>query len=491
MVFNKTTKQLFIFLFLLLFISCGDDIQKTKQIDNNFTSDTIKAKKNIVINFDLNDIIKRDTLKAITVYSPTSYFIYKGTPMGFEYDLLNRLAKDIGVELEIVVAHNIDEMFELLNSGKGDIIAYGMTITEKRKQEVSFTKPYMNIHQVLVQKKPDNWRKLTTEQIQKQLITNVTKLANKKISVRKNSSYYERLVHLSEEIGSEIIIDTVSGELSTDDLINLVSQGKIKYTISDDNIAKVSSMYYPNLDINTSVSLSQNLAWVVRKSSVDLLNILNKDIDRIVGSKNYNITYNKYFKNKRQYAKRVGNEFFSKETGKISKYDNLIKKYADKIDWDWLLLCSQIYQESRFINNDKSWAGAGGLMQIMPKTARELGISNVHNPEQNIQAGTKYLKIIWKRWEDIPDSLQRIKFTLASYNCGYHHVRDAQFLTKKYNKNNLSWDNGVDEYILKLSKPKYYNRKGIEYGYVRGNEPYNYVKDIFVRYKIYKDLIKE
>ena len=476
---------------LLLLTSCGNNDTKTNNIKLDKDSITINDEDKQIINFDLDDIIKRDTLKAITVYSPTSYFIYKGTPMGFEYDLLNKLTKKVGIELEIVVAHNIDEMFELLNSGKGDIIAYGMTITEKRKKQVSFTKPYMNIHQVLVQKKPDNWRKLTKEQIQKQLITDVTKLANKKISVRKNSSYFERLVHLSDEIGSEIIIDTVSGELSTDDLINLVSQGKIKYTISDDNIAKVSSLYYPNIDINTDVSLSQNLAWVVRKSSTKLLSRLNNEIENVVGTKNYNITYNKYFKNERQYAKRVGNEFFSKETGKISQYDDLIKKYAKKIDWDWLLLSSQVYQESRFKNNGKSWAGAGGLMQIMPRTAKELGVGNVHNPEHNLRAGTKYLKNIWKRWEDIPDSLQRIKFTLASYNCGYYHVRDAQFLAKKYSKDNLKWDKAVDEFILKLSKQKYYNQKGVKYGYVRGREPYNYVKDIFVRYKIYKDLIKE
>ena len=484
MIFYKTIKQILLFFFFFLIFSCDND--------NNIPKEEPKIINNIekqIINIDLDDIIKRDTLKAITVYSPTSYFLYKGEPMGFEYDLLNIFAKKIGVELEIVVAHNINEMFNLLNLGKGDLIAYGITITEKRKQQVSFTKAYMNIYQVLIQKKPDNWIKLTQDQIKKHLITDVTKLANKTISVRKNSSYYERLLNLSNEIGSDIIIDTVAGDLTTDDLINLVSKGKIQYTISDDNIAKISSLYYPNIDINTDISLSQNLAWVVRKSSTNLLNKLNAEIDKAIGSKNYNITYNKYFKNKRLYIKRLENEYFTKETGKLSKYDILIKKYAANINWDWLLLSSQIYQESRFNNNRKSWAGASGLMQIMPRTARELGVKNVYNPENNIQAGTKYLKKIWSMWENIPDSIQRIKLTLASYNCGYYHVKDAQFLAKKYNKNYLKWDNGIDEFILKLSKPNYYNQKGVKYGYVRGREPYNYIKNIFVRYEIYKDLI--
>ena len=102
-----------------------------------------------------------------------------------------------------------------------------------------------------------------------------------------------------------------------------------------------------------------------------------------------------------------------------------------------------------------------------------------------------YLKKIWNEWSNIPDSTQRLKFTLASYNCGYFHVKDAQCLTKFYKKDSISWDNGVDEFILKLMKPKYYNHKVVKYGYCRGREPYNYVEQIFNRYEAYKDLINQ
>ena len=113
------------------------------------------------------------------------------------------------------------------------------------------------------------------------------------------------------------------------------------------------------------------------------------------------------------------------------------------------------------------------------------------DPDQNIKAGIKYLKQMYDYWPEIPDSIQRIKFAMASYNSGFGHVKDAQKLAKKYNKDTLNWDNGVDEFILKLSKSKYYNDPVTKYGYVRGSEPHNYIIEIFNRYKNYADFAKE
>ena len=472
----------FLFLLLVPFIfSCSSNTVNSEDKTERQENLTTISESNLGINIDLDDILERDTLRAITIYSPTSYFIYKGEVMGFEYELLSRLSEVLGVHLKIIVAKDLDDMEAMLNSGEGDIIAYGMTITERRKEKVSFTKPYMKIHQVLVQK--------SKNQAPNTYIDDITQLKNKTVSVRKNSAYAERLVHISKEIGSKIIIDTIDGRFTTPEIIDMVHDGKISYTISDDNIANVSASYYYDLDMKTPVSLSQNLAWMVRKTSPQLLKKMNQLIHKSVGGLNYNLLYNKYFRNKRKYVKRRGKEFYCKERKEISQYDALIKKYAVKINWDWRLLASQIYQESRFNNHGRSWVGAGGLMQIMPRTARSLGVHNVHHPEQNVKGGTKYLKQLWGKWEQIPDSVQRLKLTLASYNCGLYHVFDAQYLAKKNGKNYQSWDNGIDEYILKLSKPNYFNLKGVKYGYVRGREPYNYVKEIFERYDNYIDFL--
>lgn len=128
-------------------------------------------------------------------------------------------------------------------------------------------------------------------------------------------------------------------------------------------------------------------------------------------------------------------------------------------------------------------------MQLMPATAKELGVYSINDPTQNIMGGTRYLEQMWENWAEIPDSVQRIKFAMASYNCGYGHVLDAQRLTEKYGLDPLVWDENVEEYILKLTYSEYYNDDAVYYGYVRGMEPYMYVKEIFARFEHYEVFI--
>jgi membrane-bound lytic murein transglycosylase F len=178
-------------------------------------------------------------------------------------------------------------------------------------------------------------------------------------------------------------------------------------------------------------------------------------------------------------------------TEEISPYDDLIQTHAENIDWDWRLVASLIYQESRFDPNNSSWANAKGLMQLMPETAEELGVKDRSDPVQSIKGGTKYLNQIWKSFENITDSIQRTKFTMASYNCGLYHVKDAQKLATDRGLDALVWDDNVEDMILALSHPKNYNDPIIKYGYVRGEEPYNYVNQIFERYAHYTQFISE
>jgi membrane-bound lytic murein transglycosylase F len=161
------------------------------------------------------------------------------------------------------------------------------------------------------------------------------------------------------------------------------------------------------------------------------------------------------------------------------------------LGWDWRLLASQVYQESHFDPGANSWAGAEGLMQVMPATAEALGIEDVSDPEQSLRGGTTYLKQIYKRFDQIPDSLNRIKFTMASYNCGYGHILDAQRLADANGLDPVLWEDNVEDALLDLRLPKNYNKSFIKYGYVRGSEPVNYIEQIFERYYQYTQLIKQ
>ena len=216
---------------------------------------------------DFDEIKKDGVLRALVVYSSTSYFLYRGETLGFEYELLKLLAAHLDLKLELIISDDLDSEFEVLNRGDVDLIAHGMTITNQRKWEVDFTDYLYLTKQVLVQKNPDNYRKMSWGKLQKELILDPIELIDDTVSIRRNSAYYERLMSLSNEIGGTIVIDTLDGKLTTDEIIDMVADGRIKYTIADENLAKINAAYRPILNIEVPISFSQRIAWVTRKKS--------------------------------------------------------------------------------------------------------------------------------------------------------------------------------------------------------------------------------
>ena len=298
---------------------------------------------------DLPAIKSQGELTAITAYNSTSYFIYKGQPMGFEYELLEKLGKELNVNIKVKVARNAEQMITMLKNGEGDLIAYALTVTKDRKQDIAFTYHHYEVRQVLIQQKPTNWRKISDENLEKIMIRDLIQLVDKPIYVTQQSPYYQRLQNLSEELGEELDIHLADRSLSTEDLIKMVSEDKIPYTVADDNIARVYSTYYPNLDINTPISFPQRVAWAVRKDSPQLLNAINNWILKMRKENDYYVIFNKYYKNTIRQNQRMKSDFHSVSGEKISPYDSLIKVQARQLGWDWRLLAAQIYQESHLI----------------------------------------------------------------------------------------------------------------------------------------------
>lgn len=178
--------------------------------------------------------------------------------------------------------------------------------------------------------------------------------------------------------------------------------------------------------------------------------------------------------------------------GIISDYDALYRRYARNLGWDWKLLAAQSYQESAFDPEATSWAGARGLMQLMPGTAGQVGLAlgDIYNPEANIRGGVKYLQMLSNQFSDITNPVERINFMLAAYNCGPLHVRDAMALAQKYGKNPHVWKGNVDEYILHLQESKYNHDPVVKHGYCRGSETYTYVRNIMDLYRQYSSSVK-
>jgi len=440
------------------------------------------------VNFDLDSIVKRGKLIAVTDFNSTNYFLYKGEPMGFHYELLRKFSEQLGVDLEIVTENNLEHAFDLLNTGSADLLAIGLTVSMERKKYISFTEPILETRQVLVQRKPRNWRSMTADALDRYLIRNQLDLAGKTVYVQEHSIHYERMLSLSREIGDTINIIAVPFE--SEDLIRSVAEGEIEYAVCDENIAMVNATYHPGIDVGTPVSFHQKIAWGVRrKGSEKLLEELNKWIGAYRKTPSYSYLYAKYFRNSRSLA-IVRSDYYSLSTGRISMWDDLLKRASGEIGWDWRLLSSLVYQESRFDPDVESWAGAYGLMQIMPATGEKFGIDITSSPAANVKAGIKYIKWLQEIFRDkVPDEQERLKFILASYNAGPGHVLDAMKLAEKNGMDPARWEGSVAYWLLRKSQPEYYNDTIVKNGYFRGTESVNFVTGILDRYDHYRNMV--
>lgn len=229
---------------------------------------------------------------------------------------------------------------------------------------------------------------------------------------------------------------------------------------------------------------STRTQWAVAKGNESLADTLNgwfkpQMIAQVRQEENFLLS-------SRSIRRHVYSPFLNRSKGVISKYDRLFQMYAGAARMDWRLMAAQCYQESCFDPNAKSWAGACGLMQIMPSTAAHLGLpmSMVHEPEANVAAAARYMAELQGHFSDVGDPSQRILYALAAYNGGFHHIRDAMSLARKYGRNPYNWGE-VREFVLRLSSPAYYNDAAVKYGYMRGAETADYVDRIRWRWADY------
>lgn len=430
---------------------------------------------------DLPDIIKRGKLVVLSENSSTSYFNYKGREMGFEYEILRQFAESIGVELEVQVVDNLDSLILKLNQGEGDIIACNYTITKERGKKINFSEPFAQTQQVLVQRKPDGWKDMKEKEWMEKMITDPSDLAQKDIRVWKNSSYYQRLVHLQEEIGDTIFIQGIEGTIGGEELIEMVSTGLIDYTVAENNVAKVNEQFFDNLYTDLDLSVKQKMAFGLRKSSPLLKAKLDSWLVDFMDKPTYKYIYRKYFEMK-HVATKTKNSNVVLNGDRISQFDDLFKKAADATNWDWRLLAAVAYQESKFNPDIQSFGGAYGMMQFMPNTGPHYGVYPDSPPSVQIMGGAKKLMADEKYWKNVPDDLERKKFALASYNAGRGHIQDAVKLAKKYGKDPNRWDGNVEEMLLNLSKQEYYQDPVVRNGMMRGTTTYRYIRDVMERY---------
>jgi len=438
---------------------------------------------------DLDAILAEGKIRAVTNVNQTSYFIYKGEPMGFHFELLKKFADHQDLELEIITSNDIDEALEYLQTGAADLVAIGLSVSADRKEMMRFTDPLIQATQVLVQRRPAGWNRMTEDEIAEKLVRNQLDLAEKTIYVQKGSSYAQRLYNLERESGMDIGVIEVPYD--AEELARQVARGEIEYTVCDDYMSNIICSLYPELDLSTPVSFPLNISWSVRKDGTDgLVNELNRWIAGFKTTREYARLESKYFSGSRP-ASIAGSEYFATNGGgKVSPFDDIIKKCSESIGWDWRLVAALIYQESRFNPSVISPRGAYGLMQVMPATGEHFGLDVTHSVENNIRAGISYIRMLddlFDNWVSDPD--ERVKFILASYNAGHGHVIDAIKLAEKNGLDAGKWEDNVSLFLERKSDPVFYDDPVVRNGRLKQGVQVNaYVADILKRYEHYRNI---
>ncbi len=430
------------------------------------------------VELDFDEISERGTIRMITRYSSSSYFLHRGMDRGFDYEMVSEFAGEHGLKVDVVLIDSEDDPIEMLNRGEGDLIAGNYAITPDRTPHVAFSRPYNFVNQVLVHSDS------------RPSVEEVSQLEHMTITVRQNSSYFTTLNTLKEE-GYDITIDIVDENWNTEALLLEVAEERIEATLADDNIYEASANYMDGITSGLVLSESDTIAWATRENATELkakmdefmarhFRIRESD-GRVLRSAFLNILNRRYFEDDSQMDRYRDQSYDMAHSGYISPYDDMVRDIAGDAGVDWKLVLAVMAQESEFNPNARSWAGAVGLMQIIPRFSRVENEALLYDPEINIREGVRYLEKHLNRYSHL-DSLNRYSMALGTYNVGMGHIADARHLAAQLGNDPDEWEYVADA-LLKLMNREYYQHA--RYGFKRGIETVNYVEDIMDRYRRY------
>ena len=480
---KRSGRELVIGFLFLFVISCSADEDQIEQVEPTM-DDGLSVSYVEPVQRDLAEIRNQGVLRMITQYSSNTYFLNQGIEVGFEYEMIREFTRENDLALEVVIVGPDENPFDMLNSGQGDVIAANYTITPERRNIVNFTRPYNLVDQLIVfssevETMPGSLEELAESQIP--------------ISVRRNSSYYNRLMELVEE-GYDLNVKIIPGEMDTEATLAEVATGNLQATVADDNMFDAANRYVDGLFPGPKIAEKDTIAWAIRKNAPDLEAQMNQflykhfrftaDRERPRRSTFLNILQRRYFQESTQIAQYYNPEWQYQTIGTISPYDEMIRSVADSADVDWLLLTAMIAQESEFNPNSKSWMGAVGLMQVIPRFV-ETEYEQLYDPITNIKEGTRIIKEHLEHYSYM-DEENQWAFALATYNAGMGHVADARRLAIDQNKDPNEWENVADA-LLKLMQRRHYQQA--RHGFARGIETVQYVNEIKNRHRTYEAII--
>lgn len=422
---------------------------------------------------DFSSIKDRGVLRVITYANPSHYYLYKGNLFGFEYEMLKQFAKSHMLRLNVILAHTQDEMFELLNNGKGDLIAASLPRSIiKESKSVSYTVPYNYASPILIGR------------VNEEPIIDIRELAGRRVTLAQDSPYWDFMLKLKDQ-GLKFELVKANDGVNLEGTMLMVALGIYDLTVVGDHQITAAKPYSVGVEAQFILSEPQAHRWAVRSDRQQLFNSLNDFLNIQFRSEKYNVLHAKYFEQPQ--SEKYVNARLTKITS-LSPYDDMTQKYSAEYGFDWRLITALMFQESQFDPKANSYAGAQGLMQMIPATAEFMGVSNLNNPKSSIDGGVRYLNYLRSRFEDSILLQDRIWFTLASYNAGYGRVKRARKLAKIMGLDKDKWFDNVEVAMMGLGK--FYTKKGKQVPYCQCGQTVVYVREIRTRYFNYIGLIE-
>lgn len=443
-------------------------------VDNFLTKEMVKGRQKRIA--DWREIKKSGVIRFLTYNRSSVYFLWKGELMGFDYDLARAFAKKHKLHLKVIVVPYEETLIDWLKAGRGDFAGAVKNITQERlDQGIVFTKSYRDTPEQVV----SNSDKPTIEKVQD--------LAGRTLTLRAFSPFIDT-ARTIEGSGIDVEVEIAPPDVSVSQILSMIAEGELDATITDHDFIKVEASVRPELTPGTMVSDPRPQGWMVMPQNWELRKKLNEFLTEYRKTEEYERKLKAYFEPNKYLTQRVRARIIPGKD--LSPFDDLVKASAFEHNFDWRLVVAQMWQESNFNPEAVSPVGAQGLLQVMPKTAEDMGYPPpLFEPERGIKAGVKYLNWVRGRFDPTLSLENLLWFTLASYNAGYGHLLDAQRLAEQLGLDPNTWFDNVETAMLKLSEPEYF--QNARYGYVRGAEPVQYVRDISTLYEAYTEVASD
>ncbi len=425
---------------------------------------------------DLDSIIARKYIRVLVPYSKTYYYVEGMKRYGLAYELVSMFEKELNRQLKfnppkirvIFIPVSRKHIMPLLTGGHADMIASGFAITPEREKLVDFSSPTVTGIKYIVVGGPSA-----------PSIHSIADLAGQRVFVRENSSFQASLIRLNESFRKAgrkpMNIDFTDPYLESEDILAMVNEGMIPFTVVPEDLGTLWSSAYTNLKTYTNIAVDSNLSygWAVRKNSPKLKSVVDKFVSTIrKGTTTGNMLYDKFLKNKG----RLRNANSREALADLDRFRTLFKKYGKTYSLDWLLLSAQAFQESQLKQQTVSHMGAVGVMQLLPSTASHppINIPDVRNADNNVHAGSKYMRYLIDQYfaREEMDSLNEQLFALAAYNCGPGNVRKLR---------RGAMERGLDPNI-------WFDNVEILAAHHIGRETVQYVSNIYMYYRSYQAL---